>query len=260
MSDDRSLTVLIHGTSKSGKSTLAITAPGPRLLFDVEKASKFLFLGAEKKKKMIKWNPMDGSAPPKPDGVWDTCVVTVNDFPVVLKAHEWLKSGKHQFKSVVLDSISELQIKCMEGITGRQTAKMQDWGALLQQMGGFARDLRDLTANPVNPLEAVVITSMTVDEGEVLKPYLQGGLKAQAPYLYDITGYLFVQDVKNEKDELVPVRRLLTQKHPKIEAGERVQGMLPKYVDRPNIEEMIDAIFGPREDEEVESTASAVKS
>lgn len=251
MSDDRSLTVLLHGTSKAGKSTLAITAPGPRLLFDVEKASKFLFLGKEKRKRMVKWDPLDGSAPPQLDGVWDTCVVTVNDFSVVLKAHDWLKSGKHPFKSVILDSISELQIKAMEDITHRKQAKMQDWGMLLQQVGGFARDLRDLTANPVNPLEAVVITSMSVDENDVLKPYLQGGLKAQIPYLYDITGYLFVTKVLNEQtNEYVEVRRLLTRKHPQIEAGERVQGMLPEYVDYPHIERMIETIFGPVEEDE----------
>lgn len=243
---DRALSLLVHGAAKSGKTTLAMTAPAPRLLFDVEKASRFL-----RNNKKVKWNPMDGSAPPVYDGTWDTCVVIVNDFEVVMKAQQWLKAGKHPFKSVILDSISELQNKAMEDITHRKQAKMQDWGALLQNVGGFARDLRDLTTNPVSPLEAIVITSMSVEENEILKPYLQGGLKAQLPYLYDITGYLFVQPVLDESTNAwVDVRRLLTRKHEKYEAGERVQGMLPAYVDYPNIETMIDTIFGPREEEE----------
>jgi hypothetical protein len=241
---DRALSLLVHGSAKSGKTTLAMTAPAPRLLFDVEKASRFL-----RNYRKVKWNPMDGSAPPAYDGTWDTCVVIVNDFEEVAKAHEWLKSGQHPFKSVILDSISELQNKCMEGIVGRKQAKTQDWGTLLQRMGGFARDLRDLTTNPVNPIEAVVITSMSVDENDLIKPYLQGGLKAQIPYLYDITGYLFVQQVYSEAtNEYVDVRRLLTQKHENYEAGERVQGMLPKYVDYPNIEQMLETIFGPTEE------------
>jgi hypothetical protein len=250
---DRAISVLVHGAAKAGKTTFAMTAPGPRLLFDVEKASRFL-----RNNKRIAWNPMDGSAPPKYDGTWDTCVVTVNDFSVVMKAHEWLKSGKHPFKSVILDSISELQQKAMEDITHRKQAKMQDWGALLQSVGGFARDLRDLTTNPVSPLEAIVITSMSVEENEILKPYLQGGLKAQLPYLYDITGYLFVQPVLDEStNSWVDVRRLLTRKHEKFEAGERVQGMLPTYVDHPNIERMLDTIFGPRDEAEAPAAAGS---
>ena len=240
---DRALTVLVHGSSGSGKSTLAATAPGPRLFLDVEKKSRFL------RNKKVKWDPRKGEAPPVDDGTWDMCVVIVNDFEDVTKAHDWLKSGKHPFRSVILDSISELQIQCMDGITGRKLAKTQDWGTLLQRMGGFARDLRDLTANPVNPLEAVVITSMSMDDGEMLRPYLQGQLKHQISYIYDITGYLYVEDVVDpETGEVEEVRRLITRRHPQYEAKENVGGRLPMYVDYPDVSAMLDSIFGPREE------------
>lgn len=248
---DRALSILVHGAAKAGKTTFAMTAPYPRLLLDVEKASRFL------RNAKVKWNPLSGEAPPVADGTWDTCVVIVDDFETVAKVHEWLKSGQHQFRSVILDSISELQVKCQEAIVGRNKMQTQDWGTLLQRMGGFARDLRDLTTNPINPLEAVVITSMSMDDGEMLKPFLQGQLKHQIPYLYDITGYLFVEPVLDEAtNSWVQVRRLLTQKHDRYEAGERVQGLLPMYVDHPNIEGMINAIFGPRE-EPVSAVAEA---
>lgn len=249
---DRALSILVHGASKVGKTTFAVTAPYPRLLLDVEKASRFL------PNKKVKWDPMSGEAPPLADGTWDTCVVVVHDFETVLKAYEWLKSGRHQFRSVVLDSISELQVQAQEAIVGRNKMQTQDWGTLLQRMGGFCRDLRDLTTNPVNPLEAVVITAMSKDDGEMLKPYLQGQLAHQIPYLYDITGYLFTQPVLDEAaNEWVNVRRLLTQKHEKYEAGERVQGRLPAYVDYPNVEGMINAIFGPREEPVAPVTTTA---
>lgn len=248
--NDRAISILVHGPSKVGKTTFAMTAPYPRLLLDVEKASRFL------RNKKVKWDPMSGEAPPVADGTWDTCVVVVHDFETVLKAFEVLKSGRHQFRSVILDSISELQIKAQEAIVGRNKMQTQDWGTLLQRMGGFARDLRDLTTNPVNPLEAVVITSMSMDDGSMLKPFLQGQLKHQIPYLYDITGYLFVEPVFDEAaNQWVEVRRLLTRKHESYEAGERVQGLLPMYVDHPNVEGMITAIFGPREEVPAEATA-----
>jgi len=247
---DRAISILVHGPSKVGKTTFAMTAPYPRLLLDVEKASRFL------RNKKVKWDPMTGEAPPVADGTWDTCVVTVHDFETVLKAFEVLKSGRHQFRSVILDSISELQIKAQEAIVGRNKMQTQDWGTLLQRMGGFARDLRDLTTNPVNPLEAVVITSMSMDADGMLKPFLQGQLKHQIPYLYDITGYLFVQPVLDDAtNQWVEVRRLLTRKHDNYEAGERVQGLLPMYVDHPNVEGMINTIFGPREEVPAESNS-----
>ena len=55
---DRALSVLVYGDSKSGKTTLAMTAPEPRLLLDVEAASRFV------QAKKVHWNPLDGSAPP----------------------------------------------------------------------------------------------------------------------------------------------------------------------------------------------------
>jgi hypothetical protein len=251
---DRALSILCHGLARTGKTTLAMTSPAPRLLFDVEKTSRFLV-----RNKKVTWNPLDGSAPPVYDGTWDTCVVIVNDFSEVVKAQQWLKAGKHSFKSVILDSISELQDSKLDSITGRQQAKMQDWGTLLQQVGGFARDMRDLTANPVNPLEAVVVLAWSVDENEKLRPYLRGALKTQIPYIYDINAYLFVQDVQNEETgEIVPVRRLLTQNHLQYEAGSRVQDLLPMYVDYPNIERMLDTIFGPREEPTPAAAPAAV--
>lgn len=249
---DRAISILVHGPSKVGKTTFAMTAPYPRLLLDVEKASRFL------PNKKVKWDPMSGQEPPVADGTWDTCVVVVHDFETVLKAYEWLKSGRHQFRSVILDSISELQIKAQEGIVGRSKMQTQDWGTLLQRMGGFCRDLRDLTTNPVNPLEAVVITSMSMTDDGMMKPYLQGQLKHQVPYLYDITGYLFTEPVLNaEQTEWVEVRRLLTRKHDSFEAGERVQGRLPMYVDYPNVEGMLNEIFGPRPETGVTETAES---
>jgi len=57
MSEDRSVSFLIYGASKSGKSTLSVTSPAPRLYMDVEAASRFLPI------KRIDWNPAK-SAPP----------------------------------------------------------------------------------------------------------------------------------------------------------------------------------------------------
>lgn len=236
---DRAISVLVHGFSKVGKSTLGMTAPYPRLLLDVESAARWLQV------RKVYWDPTTGEAPPVADGTWDTCVVQVHDFDTVLKAYEWLKSGRHQFRSVILDSISELQTKAQESINGRSQMQTQHWGQLLSKMAFFCRDLRDLTTHRANPLEAVVITAMTKEVSGVQSPGLQGSVASQIPYWYDVCGYYYLDQTVDANNNPVEIRRLLTSKHPQFEAGSRVPG-LPAVIDNPNIEVILNNVFGPR--------------
>lgn len=237
---ERALSVLVHGHSKVGKTTFAATAPYPRLLLDVESASRFLPVVRRV------WDPVQGP-PPEADGTWDTCVVYVRDYDTVLKVYQWLQVGQHQFKSLILDSISELQVRLKERIAGRGQLQTQQWGEVLTNLAGLMRDFRDLTMHPTNPLEAVVLTAMTQQRDGIWRPYLQGQLATVIPYFWDVTGYLYVDQITSEDPTVAPqeIRRLLTRKHPLFEAGERVQGRIPPVVDNPNISQMLDMIFGP---------------
>ena len=241
---DRSLTIMVYGESKVGKSTFAVTAPYPRLMLDVEGGHRFLPVNVKY------WDPIR-EEPPVADGTWDTVVVQVRDYDVVMKAFQWLQSGKHQFKSLIIDSISELQVKCMDNIAGTEQMKMQQWGELLRHMGALLRDLRDLTMHPTQPLEAVVLTAMArKGQDGVYRPYLQGQLAIQAPYFYDILGAITVEQMPNP-DPLQPpykVRRMYVERTPEYEAGERVQGRLGKVVEQGDlgVERMLDVVFGER--------------
>jgi hypothetical protein len=247
MSDiQRSLTVMVYGESKVGKSTFAVTAPYPRLMLDVEGGHRFLPI-------VVKyWDPLR-EEPPVADGTWDTCVVTVRNYDDVIKAYQWLQSGKHQFKSLIIDSISELQVKCMDSIAGSEQMKMQQWGELLRHMGALLRDLRDLTMHATNPLEAVVLTAMarTGQDGRY-RPYLQGQLAIQAPYFYDILGGITIEEVPNPDPMQPPykVRKMYVERTAQYEAGERVQGRLGSVVEQENlsIERMLDIIFGEKQE------------
>lgn len=240
----RSLTMLVYGESKVGKSTFAVTAPYPRLMLDVEGGHRFLPINVKY------WDPMR-EEPPVADGTWDTCVVVVHDYDTVLKAYQWLQMGQHQFKSLIIDSISELQVKCMDSIAGTEAMKMQQWGELLRHMGALLRDLRDLTMHPTAPLEAIVLTAMDSPDREGRHhPYLQGQLKVQAPYFYDILGAISVESVPNPDPMQAPykVRRMYVERTDKFEAGERVQGRLGSIVEQGDlgVERMLDLVFGPK--------------
>jgi hypothetical protein len=233
---DRALSILIHGGSGAGKTTFSTTGPKPLLLLDVEMASRFV------RGKKIKWNPLT-DAPPVADGSWEICVVTVDTFDKALKAYEWLKSRNHPFKTVVVDSISELQAKAIEKIRGRQQLQTQDWGKLLSSMAFFCRDLRDLTGDDDNIIEAVIITAMSKDYDGIIKPYLQGQVSAQIPYWLDITAYLYVDQAPDANGELTDRRNLLIGNHPNYEAKSRVPG-LPVVITNPNVSQMLNDIFG----------------
>lgn len=241
----RSLTVMVYGESKVGKSSFAVTAPYPRLMLDVEGGHRFLPIQVKY------WDPLR-EEPPIADGTWDTVVVTVRDYDTVLKTYQWLQMGNHHFKSLIIDSISELQVKAMDSIAGNEQMKMQQWGELLRHMGSLLRDLRDLTMHPTTPLEAVVLTAMSrVTQDGKHRPYLQGQLAIQAPYFYDILGALAAEEFPNE-DPLAPphkVRRMYVERTNEYEAGERVQGRLGAIVEQHSlsIETMLDTIFGPKQ-------------
>lgn len=247
MSLDRGLTMLVYGESGAGKSTFASTAPKPTLLLDVE--SGYRFLPGRK----VMWDPMS-QQPPVADGTWDICVVVVHDYNTVLKVHDWLRSGQHHFRSLVIDSISELQDRLLVQLAGDDQMKMQQWGEVLRKMGGLLRNIRDLTTHPTNPLESIVLTAMAKqDKDGVFHPYLQGQLAVQAPYLYDILGALAIETFPHPDPTQPPyaARRMYIQRTPKYEAKERVQGRLGTIIEQDNldVEKMLDGIFGPRQDQ-----------
>lgn len=234
--NDCGLSVLVHGPSKSGKSHFADTAPSPRLFLDAEGNTRWL------KSKKVQWDPRN--PPPEYDGSWETCVVRVRDFSTMGSTFQWLQAGKHPFKSVALDSISELQQRCVDAIAGTDAMRIQDYGELFRKVSQLVRSYRDLLDHPTNPLTAVIITAMTKqDASGVWKPYVQGQLATALPYYIDLISYLHA-DVVPEGEPFV--NKLLTRHHQFYEAGDR-SGMLPSVIENPNLEQMINHICGEQE-------------
>ncbi len=197
---DESLIALIHGESGVGKSPVGLTTPAPRLVIDSENGSKFI------KGKKVKWNPMV-EAPPEP-GDWDTCTVQCLDYGTFVQTYQWLNSGKHCFRSVTVDSLTELQKRCKDSLTGADNVlDERTWGRLLTNMEKAVRDLRDLTMHPTNPIQCVVILALSDDKKGKFRPLVQGGLSMTLPGFVDVIGYLYVDQDENG----VAVRKMLVQ-------------------------------------------------
>lgn len=208
------------------------TTPPPRLVLDAEAGSRFT------PSKKITWDPVS-SAPPEYDGTWDTALVSVRDFRTLTRSYEWVASGQHPFKSVVMDSISEVQQRCVDEIAGTNPMQKQDWGQLLRVVSDIARKFRDLTTHPVTPLDAVIVIAMTRERNGSQEPYVQGQLSTVLPYYYDLCGYL-APVIIPETGELA--RRLFIGPFPGYVTGERVGGCLGSYIDAPDITTMLTTV------------------
>jgi hypothetical protein len=239
----RALTLLVFGASKVGKSSLAVSGPAPRLLFDVEGSARFLPINP------VEWIP--NTEPPEPDSTWDTAVIPTRDWAIAEAGKRWLQSGKHPFRSVGVDSASELQQRRIEHVAGREQMTQQHWGDVFRTVSGFIRDMRDLTMHPTNPIESVTMTAMARQIDGMWKPWCQGQLQAVLPYLLDVTAYIWVEQT-GTREAPRETRKILTRRTTQFEAGERVQGRIPPVVElrhrdpgvpSDDVERLLDMVF-----------------
>lgn len=248
--DPRSLSILVHANSKVGKSTLGATCPFPIVYFDAEGGTKFLAgspsLTARLGRPMvfIPWDP--AVAPPVYDGTWDAAVVTIRSWHDMQLASQWLMSGMHQFTSIVVDSISEVQRRAKQNLKGTEAMQIQDWGSLLTVMDTVIRGLRDLTIDPYNSIRVAMFIAETRQTDGKWRPYMQGQIATSLPYWVDICGYLYVDMERDAEGQYtIPVRKLLAAPHPMYEAGERVQGLVGPVISNPDIYHILDAVYPP---------------
>lgn len=239
------LSALIHGPSKAGKSTLSFTSPLPLLVLDAEGSTKFIdehgFKSGRRLRK-IHWNPATEKAP-RYDGSWEVCVVQAVTWASIDLAYKRLKMEPHDFVSMTMDSVTEVQRKCKANL-GVSAMQQQDWGRLLDEMDRIIRGFRDLTLMPNNTLQVAVFIAETRNEDGLWTPYMQGAVKTSLPYWVDICGY--VHQVKVKDANGAPTIRqvnMLAANHPQYVAGERVQGRLPELIASPDFTQILRTIY-----------------
>lgn len=241
MAHYQGISVLVHGPAKQGKSRLGNTGPAPRLIIDSEAGSRFVPVPK-------RWWDPNREPPPQPDGTWESCLVAVNEFSQVSRARQWLMSGQHPFASVTLDSVSEIQQRCVDQLVGTDQMKTQDWGALLRMVSDEIRKFRDLVQHPFKPLWTVCFICQTRERGSHSKwqPLVQGQLADVLPYIPDVCGYLFANPPMDAVGTW-PGNRLLVGPHPDFVTGERVNGCLGYIVDQPNLTTMLQTVLASQQ-------------
>lgn len=267
MAED-SISILAYGGAGTGKTTLGLTGPSPTLLLDSETGSRFI-----DKKRKVMWNPAKGEAIPDISGIKDAVVVVrIAEWGNVEAVMKHLRSHKHPFRTLVFDSISEVQNKAKKHINSGQF-KIQDWGELGRAMGDLLRELRDIAADPDSPIMVLYQISIaehspaTDESPETWGPLLEGSVRKIAPYLFDITALISMDMVpSNPNDPFSPKVKSQSfytdSSNPNISAKSRVPG-LPGNIRDLTLTGLYRNIFGeePEPTPEVtpEPTATAAK-
>lgn len=190
----RPITAVISGQAGSGKSWIGASCPGPRLVLDAEKGSHFARRRAQDGSTYVPhqltWDPMYAL----PDGITmdTTVIVKVNSVDDVERAYQWLASGQHPFRSLVVDSLTDLQLRAKQALTREaelDVASERVWGRLLDKFVDLCQRLMDLTDHQSNPLLAVVVLAGAEEREGKMHPMVQGALARRLPSYPGLLGY-----------------------------------------------------------------------
>lgn len=194
----QNLAAVIHGESGAGKSFFGGTAPGPRLILDAEGGSRFIRTNKRKTLPNGKksWDPLT-EEPPVDDGTWDACFVDVFQWKQIDAAYKWLASGRHGFKSVIIDSLTEAQKRLVDDVAGTDQPTLQDWGTIGRHFEDIIRKFRDLSRHTTNPVNVLMLCLSHLRDKET-RPFLKGQLELSLPAFVDVVGFLYTQTSTTE--------------------------------------------------------------
>lgn len=225
------LNILIYGDSGVGKTTLAGSADEvpslrPCLIIDFEGGTESL----------VRSYP-------------DIDQVRVENWKEMQQVYDALHRGDHEYQTVILDSLTEIQKFNMYSIMEElQTSRpdldpdvpgMREWGKNLEQMRRFVRAFRDLKMNTV--FTALKKEDKNDKTGMVTTmPSLSGKLAGEVAAFLDIVAYYYVKRIGTGEDA-EDKRLLLTQKTETIIAKDR-SGSLPLVMESPTLKDIFDAM------------------
>lgn len=161
---------------------------------------------------------------------------------------------KNPYKTVVVDSLSELQkfsmSEIMRGVTQKDSdrdpdiASLREWGKNSEQVRRFVRAFRDLPCN-------VIFTALNSEDRDERtntiksRPSLPGKLKGEVSGYVDIVLFMYRKEVRVEGKNITKTL-VLTQGTERQQAKDR-SGRLPELMEGPTMQTVHDYIRGKNE-------------
>lgn len=232
---NRVLNILVYGDPGVGKTVFAasaceVEAMSPVLVIDVEGGDLSL----------VRQHP----------GV---DVVRVKSFEQFNGLYAALRTGDHGYKTVVLDSISEIQKFGMYYVMKKVLLEDPDrdpdlpgigeWGKNTEQIRKLVRAFRDL---PCNTIITALAQNELSESGAVrkTKPLLSNKLSIELPGFFDVVGYMYMKATPDPMDpkQMIQVRCLLSMATQKQVAKDRT-GVLPPVLEDPTMALVYDTVY-----------------
>lgn len=177
----------------------------------------------------------------------DCDVVRVTNWVELQKIYDELRAGVHQYRTVVIDSLTELQMFNMEELlrlnnednpdSDEDIASLRDWQRSGTQVRKFIRAYRDL------PMTVIFTALMKTDKDKLSskvakKPSLPGKMADQVAGMFDLVAYMYKKKIEAEGTEK-EIRLLLTEATETITAKDR-SGKLPAIMQEPTLKDIYD--------------------
>lgn len=219
------INMLVYGNSGMGKTRLAGTADS------VPEMRKVLILDVE------------GGTLTLTHSNPNVDIVRVATWKEVQAVYDELYAGNHDYSTIVLDSLTEIQKFNMYNVMDDlkkdpknsersiDVPSMREWGINLEQMRKFVRAFRDMPINTI--FTALAKEEKNQKTGMIhKKPSLSGKLADEVAAFLDIVCYMYVKELDGQMQ-----RMLLTTSTDEYVAKDRT-GKLPLVIQNPTMTEI----------------------
>lgn len=248
------LKMLIHSPAGSGKTHFLGTAKGdprltPMLICDFEGGVRSI----RSKVRLISLDDL-GTIKPEEGGI---DVVRIRDMDDFNKVYEIISSDDHPYKTLAVDSLSELNYLNLTTATEIAAAadsrhdpdlpEIGDYNRNNVQMKKLIRFFRDLEMH-------TIFTTISGEQQDArtklmqYRPALTGKLVNEIPGLLDVVGYLAVIEDTDEEGNAVTYRALLMTPSERYMAKARVDEaapvQLPEMYANPTLPGLLDLLDG----------------
>lgn len=180
------ISMISYGRSGTGKTTFASSWPKPMLILDIKD---------------------DGTDSVKDvDGV---DVLSITNWEDIERAYWFLKSGKHKYKSIHIDTITQLQDKCKEHVAGEgKLVTKNQWGEISGKLGTWLMNFRDLVDDELH-VHFIAQDRLTESDNEdesdneidpVVGPRLMPSLASKMNAAVKVIGNTYIAEVMEKKD------------------------------------------------------------
>lgn len=235
------INMMIYGNSGTGKTVLAGSADM------VPDLRKVLILDVEGGTYSLRNSPYS-----------NVDVIRITKWNEIELIYNQLYTGAHEYNTVIIDSLTELQKVSMEGILNdvnngmyltSEIPQIQEWNINIEQVRKVVRRFRDLPLNTI--FTALVNSEKNQTKGYITnKPMLSGKVKDEVAAFLDIVAFYTVKEVEGKS-----VRVLQTASTETTVAKDR-SSKLPAIIEDPTMEKIFNYLNSTDEESKSERSTN----